>query len=359
MIILGDVASPNASTSNAILAALATAKLNEEQSILFNLEGLITDVYSSKKPEPILFKHSSILDVFQNFDHKICALANNHTLDLPQFLVSTVATLNSKGYNAVGAGNIKNTDFEFTVFQEDGHKVYVYNACWDFLLYNQNTLNKALTVNVLDELKILRWVENIKDDDVTAKVIIYVHWSFDLEILPFPSYRRFAKSLIDAGVSLVVGAHSHCIQGGEVYKDGYIAYGLGNFFIPSNEYANGTLSFPKMSSRGWAIEWDISANTITNHWFDYSVTEGAHTLQYSGKEDFATSEILSGYSKFSSLTDREYVNYFKKHRRKKKLIPIFYSFEPSFMNSVKMQILKIRAKTARFLAEKGIIGWTS
>ena len=43
-----------------------------------------------------------------------------------------------------------------------------------------------------------------------------------------------AENLRDSGVNVVVGCHSHCIQGGELYKEGVIVYGLGNFFIPWN-----------------------------------------------------------------------------------------------------------------------------
>ncbi|MBK8078814.1 MAG: CapA family protein [Saprospiraceae bacterium] len=37
------------------------------------------------------------------------------------------------------------------------------------------------------------------------------------------------KGFDDEGVNFIVGCHSHCVQGGEKYKDGYIVYGLGNF----------------------------------------------------------------------------------------------------------------------------------
>ena len=357
MIILGDIASPSAATSEVIANAIWNAGFNKNQAILFNLEGLITDTFSSKEEKPVLFNHSSILDSFKDFDTKIAALANNHTLDLPEYLESTKEILEKNNFKSVGAGNKIDADFEFVVIEESGHKVYVMNACWDFLLYNQNTKISEKTVNIIREEQILSWVKSIKDKDEKAKIVVYFHWSFDLEILPFPAYRRFSKALIEAGVSLVIGGHSHCIQGGEIYKDGYIAYGLGNFFIPNNVYANGKLAFPKMSNKGWAIEWDINSNKVINHWFESKSENSKHSLVYLEGEDFTKSPILKEYSRFAELSDKEYDIFFKNYRRKKLLVPIFYKYEYSISNSFKMHCLKSRAKVARFLAERGLISW--
>lgn len=357
MIILGDIASPNANTSKVVVDALNSAKFKKNQTILFNLEGLITDTFSSEVAEPILYNHSSILNAFKDFDCKVAALANNHTLDLPDLLHSTKHLLKTVGYKSIGAGDRKEADFEYVTVQESGYNVYIYNSCWDFLLYNQETIDNTKTVNVIEELRILNWVKTVKTDDAKAKILIYVHWSFDLETLPFPSYRRFAKSLIDAGVSLVVGVHSHCIQGGETYNGGYIAYGLGNFFIPNKEYANGSLSFPAISDKGWVMEWDIEKNTVQNHWFEYSFAHEIHYLTYLGYEDFTNSTTLNEYSDFTKLSDSEYDLYFKANRRKKLLIPIFYDYKPSIINKLKMSALKTRAKVARFLANRGLISW--
>jgi poly-gamma-glutamate synthesis protein (capsule biosynthesis protein) len=39
----------------------------------------------------------------------------------------------------------------------------------------------------------------------------------------------FFKRCIESGADLVVGHHSHVVQSVEEYKDGWIAYSLGNF----------------------------------------------------------------------------------------------------------------------------------
>lgn len=353
MIILGDIASPSIESSLKISEFIEKINPSREQAILFNLEGLIADNYRLSDNRPVLFNHSSILDSFEKFDHKIAALANNHTLDLPEYLEPTKKRLDSTNYLSVGAGHSGDENFEVTSFNESGFKVYVINACWEFLLYHQNNKNFERSVNTINEERILKTVREIKEQTPTAKILTYFHWSFDLEILPSPSYRMFSQDLIDAGVSLVVGGHSHCVQGGEKYKDGFIIYGLGNFFIPSGVYANGKLKFPSMSDLGWMISWDIKENKITNYWIDSSNND----LELMKSDDFQSSEILQKHSTYSGLDNKEYIVYFKQNRRKRILNPIFYDYKKSVFNSAKMYFLIFRAKLARTLAQINLIKW--
>jgi poly-gamma-glutamate synthesis protein (capsule biosynthesis protein) len=59
-------------------------------------------------------------------------------------------------------------------------------------------------------------------------VIAYCHWGKEWHFQPSPNQRRAAHDLIDAGFDLVVGSHSHVLQGSEVYRGKLISYSLGN-----------------------------------------------------------------------------------------------------------------------------------
>ena len=118
-----------------------------------------------------------------------------------------------KWFLSVGAG-IDSIDFEEKVIEESGHQVHLINACWEFYLYHQNNKNKELSINTINEKKIIERVSQLKKENSISKIVLYFHWSFDLEILPFPAYRQFSMDLIDNGASLIVGGHSHCVQGG-------------------------------------------------------------------------------------------------------------------------------------------------
>lgn len=354
MIILGDIASPTKKASSTVLDFLQSNQTPfEDTSILFNLEGLISDHQSLEDNSPILFNHSSILAAFDAYDNKIAALANNHTLDLPHLLDTTKKTLESSGFKSVGAGNINDDNFKITEISEKGQRIFIINACWEFLLYHQNNNNPYTKVNTIDEFEILKMVKQLKVNYPDSKVLTYFHWSFDLEVIPSPSYRIFAKDLIDLGVSLVVGGHSHCVQGGEKYKDGYIVYGLGNFYLPSGIYANGKLKFPAMSDLGWALKWEVESNTIQNIW----ISSVSNELKLLEVDTFEKSEMLKKYSSFAGMLDNQYVKFFIQNRRKNKLNPIFFDYRRSITNKFKMGFLKTRARIARTAAKFNLIKW--
>jgi len=60
-------------------------------------------------------------------------------------------------------------------------------------------------------------------------VIVSIHWGEEFVQVPAERERRLARSMIDAGASIVVGHHPHVLREVEQYAKGLIAYSLGNF----------------------------------------------------------------------------------------------------------------------------------
>ena len=60
-------------------------------------------------------------------------------------------------------------------------------------------------------------------------VIVYEHWGKELVSTPSADEERLAHGAIDAGATLVLGAHPHVLGPIERYGRGLIAYSLGNF----------------------------------------------------------------------------------------------------------------------------------
>lgn len=71
--------------------------------------------------------------------------------------------------------------------------------------------------------------------EVTAGriVIVSLHWGWEYLQSPSSEQRCIGRALIDAGATLVIGHHPHVVQGVEEYRDGLIAYSLGNFIFDS------------------------------------------------------------------------------------------------------------------------------
>lgn len=359
MIIAGDIATPDKESTDKLETVF---ELNQEifrdKKFLFNLEGLISGDISPKTTTPVLFNEPGLITMLNaKTAGPVAALANNHTLDLPELFPSTRALLERGGVPFAGAGKSKSEAHSPAIFQEGGKEIVLLNYCWDFLLYHQKNPSKNVYVSEIDENRILDTVDKLRKERPDAAIVIYFHWSIDLETLPYPLYRQFSRALIDAGVNLVVGCHSHCVQGGEAYKDGYIVYGLGNFYIPSNIYAGGKLSFPDFSKVTMALEWDPHTNEAICHWFEYQ--EESNLLKFSGSEKFVESQKLKEYTPYRGLSHESYISYFKKNRRKKFLIPVFIDYRRKFYNRWLTFLIKTRARTARILAKFNFIKWQS
>lgn len=360
MIVVGDIASPNHSCSADLKNIfMQHSSIFESNSLICNFEGLLCDDIAPDTNTPVLYNHSSVLEALVFANTKVAALANNHTLDLPAYFDNTVTGLKKVNFKYCGAGKTKLDAGEPVSFFDKGTEIILFNYCWDFLLYHQKNPAQGIHVAEIDAIQLIKDITTAKAAKPAAKIVVYLHWSFDLEILPFPMYRQMSMAMIDAGASAVIGAHSHCVQGGEKYKDGYIVYGLGNFFLPYNTFANGKLTFPGFSRLQMAFDWNPQTNEATCHWFHYNNANGNHTLSLKESAPFDKSELLKKYSPYPAANDNSYTGYFKKHRRKKMLVPVYTDYNAVFKNALYTAFLKSRGRFARFLAKMKFRKWQS
>ncbi len=78
--------------------------------------------------------------------------------------------------------------------------------------------------------------KDIKADVLKAKaladtVVVSLHHGIGYSDYPLPAHISLAHKIVDWGAHLILGHHPHVLQGMEHYRDGVIAYSLGNFVI--------------------------------------------------------------------------------------------------------------------------------
>lgn len=360
IVFLGDIASPTETTSLRLDQLLTIHEDVFSNKILIgNLEGLISSTNLTNSPTPILYNHTSIVPVLKRHNFKALGIANNHTLDKPELFESTSRMLLESGIQISGAGLSKSIASEPAIFQVKDQKFVLINASWHLLQQHQRNPNKGLYANEIEEETILSHVTKIRSDDKEIKIIAFFHWSFDLETLPFPMYRSFSRDLIDAGVDLVVGTHSHCPQGGEKYKGKHIVYGLGNFFVPWFTFINGTIHFPEISRIQLAFEWDFETDEAYCHWFKYKDEKQGHNLELIESDLCHNSKLMEKYAPYAGMDEEEYLNYFIKNRRKRFLVPVYKSYKNKKTNKLNDFYLKARMSVLRQLAKSGLREWNN
>jgi len=360
VIFLGDIAVPNEVLSRELQSLFRSqSQLFGRDAVIANLEGLLSDMELIHSRTPVLYNHISVLKALQEANIRAVMLANNHTLDLPKQFKYTRQKLLEVEIKCAGAGDSQIAAAEPVLVKEGETEVIIFNYCWDFLLNHQMNPSSGIFVAEIEENEIVLQIAKTRENCPQAVLVVYFHWSFDLETIPFPLYRKFSQELIDRGVDVVVGCHSHCIQGGEKYKNGYIVYGLGNFYIPNGSFANGHLIFPAWARDELVFQLNLETKEATCHWYEYQQKGNAHKLLHRASERFEDSKRLKTYTPYSGMEHEVYIAYYKQNRRKRFLIPVFTNHRYKRMNRLKTRWLKARSQVARALAKLKIIRWQS
>ena len=156
----------------------------------------------------------------------ILSLANNHIMQHGQKgLENTIDILNKHGIKYIGVEIPKMNICNRATFDIRGLSI-----C--FLGYNlrpqQYFIDQPLYVEGNFD-KIANDIEQVKTQ--TDLIVISLHWGDEFVNQPSPEQIVLAHKIIDCGADIILGHHSHILQGVETYKGKIIAYSLGNFIF--------------------------------------------------------------------------------------------------------------------------------
>lgn len=198
--------------------------LNLETTL--SLEGLPFNkksyIFSSDKKNVQLLK-------FLNINTAI--LGNNHSLDMgAQGLKNTMLELRNARINTVGAGqnyNEATSPLYFTV-NDIRFSMLSFSSIGEMMTFSGNS--KAGVARPSLDIIHTQIKEMKKYSDV---ILVSLHWGIEYYVHPTKKQINLAHKIIDMGATAIIGHHPHIPQGLEKYKDGFIAYSLGNFLFGS------------------------------------------------------------------------------------------------------------------------------
>lgn len=349
MILFGDLACPDERMAKGIINFVEKEKIFEKEIVVGNLEGNVyqTEPGNAKKE---LWNHISILDLFADAKKTVLGFANNHSYDFPEKIGETVRCLKQRNIIPSGVMYAEEGKAEYTpeIVTIDGKKYVFISHCWSVMSKISREKKKIQKWRIYDASydDLVGLVERTHRDIPEAEIVVMLHWNFDFEDLPFPAHRRLGRTLIDNGVKIVVGMHSHVVNGCEFYKDGLIVYGLGNFFIADGVYFDGKCFHPERShvSMVLKIEDDIQKSKCI--WVGHE-NEKESKMCIISEEYLADGEGVLRYSPYRGMDAEAYDKYFKKNRTKKKFVAIFYDYHNNWINKRKEQYTVFRMKLFR------------
>ena len=192
-----------------------------------NLENPIADkgspspfVQSNFRADPI------VSNTLASVGFNVLSLANNHIYDYGATAVEeTLALLRKEKIALIGVGkSFKEASQPAILTTNPGMKVgfLAYTST-----YNTTDSSHKYVASPIDLKKIEKDVTKVKSKADIC--IVSLHFGYENVEYPPPKCRRQAQKIIEYGANLVIGHHPHVLHGLEQYKDGFIAYSLGNF----------------------------------------------------------------------------------------------------------------------------------
>lgn len=172
-----------------------------------------------------------------NMGADIVSLANNHVCDYgPEGLMSTIEAIEAEGLPFVGAGENLDEAKKIVYFVINGKKIAFTAATQIERTLNYTKEATDTTPGVLKTLNAAKYVEVIKEARANADfVIAYVHWGTEGSIYFQNDQKNLATKFVAAGADVIIGGHTHCLQGFE-YRGGVpVFYSLGNFWFDWEE----------------------------------------------------------------------------------------------------------------------------
>lgn len=176
------------------------------------------------KPQRVNVLNALGVDVVQ--------LANNHVYDYgADAMNDTFDILSAAGLPYVGAGKTLEEAMKPFYATVDGKKIAIVAAS-RAEKYKMTPQATDTTPGILRCYDTELFVNTIKEAKANADyVIAVVHWGTEHTTVLEDVQRSTAREYIDAGADVIIGGHSHCLQGMEYYNGKPILYSLGNFWF--------------------------------------------------------------------------------------------------------------------------------
>ncbi len=156
---------------------------------------------------------------------RIVSTANNHAFDYGlRALKETIINLDSSGIWHSGTALDSGSLYRPLIRSVSGIRFAFFAVT---AVMNSQSHQWRPYIALADSGKLLpsiRWYRDSADI-----VIVSYHGDREYTRTPTSTQRKFFRQLVDAGVNIVIGHHSHVPQGIERYRDGWLVYSLGNF----------------------------------------------------------------------------------------------------------------------------------
>lgn len=231
IIIAGDLFTSDEFQSKDLIDKSVTDIFQQNDYRIVNLEAPLT----SKEPKNKIIKTgphlrmsvNTVMPYLKQLKVDAVTLANNHILDYGAIgLTNTFNSLIENKIDNVGAGINQTEANKALTLEKEGMRIAILNFCENEWSIAETDSFGANPMDIIDNVNQIKVAKATHD-----KVICIIHGGHEYYHLPSPRMVRQYHFYADNGADTIVGHHTHCISGYEVYNGVPILYSLGNFIF--------------------------------------------------------------------------------------------------------------------------------
>jgi len=205
-----------------IFSEEVTKAFKKADIVFGNLECVVSEDFNDYDPNSwierpkLMMAPPVAIDFLKQNNFSILNIANNHMLDHGKKKAEETIEHIAKN-EMLYIGDPSNQDNRVGQIEINNKKI-------GFFGYNLYVDEKKKVKN-----NIIKDIKNEKDNfDI---LVVSVHWGSEHIDRPSNEQMDFARKMVDLGVDIVLGHHSHVFQPVEIYEGKVIAYSLGNFIF--------------------------------------------------------------------------------------------------------------------------------
>lgn len=203
---------------------------SQHDIVIGNMESVFTKTNQAIPGKCTLRSNPRWAEKIKEAGINVLSLANNHVMDYGvNGLIDTIDVLQDSGISIVGAGY--NTEEASKPLYIDVNNTKVAILARSDVIVSSHCYADENTSGVarFDLRELEQTLKKIKNN--ANHIVLVLHWGLEHYSYPSQTQRDLARKLLKAGVDVIIGHHSHVLQGIETYSEGIVTYSLGNFVI--------------------------------------------------------------------------------------------------------------------------------
>ncbi len=213
--------------------------LQDADITIGNLETTFAGTVQPYAGYPAFNSPDAYCTALKNAGFDFLVTANNHSMDTREAgLLRTIEVIKKHGLGYAGTYLNQQDHDSLRIVNVKGVKLGILNYTYGTNGAYPRTEHKYM-LNVIDSAGIVDAVKSVKNKGADI-VLVFYHMGLENVVEPTPAQKDAVRFALDAGATLVIGAHPHVIGPTQklyskaINDTAFVAYSLGNFL--SNQY---------------------------------------------------------------------------------------------------------------------------